>query len=529
MKIVTSQQMREIEMRSEQAGVSTDALMETAGLQVARRVRDHVGHVGHLAGVPISILVGPGNNGGDGLVTARHLHAWGARVTVYLCLDRRTPDPKLELVRERDITVVHGAEDDGLAKLRELLASSDVVVDSILGTGRARPIEGALREVLRVLRSSKGQRSDLRIVAMDLPTGLDSDTGGVDPACVPADVTATLGYPKVGLFTLPGADIVGTLEVEDIGIPPNLDGDIGLELMTPAWAAPTLPQRPSGAHKGTFGRTLVVAGSRNYVGAAYLAAAAATRVGAGLVAIALPESLQAAVASKAAEPIYVPLPEASPGVIAAEAASTILDHMADYDAMLLGCGLGQAAPTAEFVERVLYSGEAMPPTVVDADGLNILSRSQDPGWWTRFAARAIVTPHPGEMARLMGEQDGPAQQERIGKTSQAAASWNKVTVLKGAHTVVAAPDGGAMLSPFANPGLASAGTGDVLAGTIAGLLSQGLSIEDAAALGVFLHGQAGERVRQELGDTGMIASDLLGELPKAIKELRETSPASKSV
>ena len=518
MKIVTSEQIGRIEARSQQAGVSVDMLMERAGLAVAQRVRHHLGH---LADVPVAVLVGPGNNGGDGLVAARHLHDWGARVTVYVCLDRRGPDPNLDIVRERGISIARAAEDDGLALLRESLESAHVVVDAILGTGRARPIEGVLKEVLLALRTARLQRPRLRIVALDLPSGLNADTGAVDPACLAADITATLGYPKVGLFTLPGADMVGSLEVEDIGIPPNLDEDVGLELMTPAWARTVLPRRPSGAHKGTFGRTLVIAGSRNYVGAAYLAAAAATRVGAGLVTVALPESLQAIVAARAAEPIYLPLPEASPGVIAADAASIVVDQMAGYDAMLLGCGLGRAASTRKFVEQVLYSGEGLPSTVVDADGLNLLSGPNTPGWWNRFSARAVVTPHPGEMARLSRAPEGPRQDERIAKASEAAGKWNKVTVLKGAYTVVAFPEGGVLLSPFANPGLASGGTGDVLAGAIAGLLSQGLGLEDGAALGVFVHGLAGERVRAELGDTGMVASDLLLALPRAIKELRE--------
>ena len=308
----------------------------------------------------------------------------------------------------------------------------------------------------------------------------------------------------------------------DIGIPAGLDRDVTVELMTPEWARSVLPDRPSEAHKGSFGRTLVVGGSRSYVGAAALAAAAATRVGAGLVTLAIPSSLQAAVAPRVAEPTYILLPESAPGVVSADAAAAILKSLATFDALLIGCGLGQAPATGELVEKLLCSGEALPPTVVDADALNLLSlaKSRSAESWGRFSASAILTPHPGEMARLMGDSVSSVQADRIGRTVESASSWNKVVALKGAHTVVAAPSGNAMLSPYANPGLASAGTGDVLAGAIAGLLSQGMSLEEAAALGVYVHGAAGDRVREELGDTGMIASDLLTALPLAIKELR---------
>ena len=515
MKIVTSSQMGQIETRSQKAAVSTDMLMEQAGLAVARRVRHHLGH---LVGVPILVLIGPGNNGGDGLVSARHLHNWRARVLVYLCLRRREPDPKLAALRDMGLSILDGSRDQDHAQLRKHLGEAHMVVDAVLGTGRARPLEGALKEVFLELAEAKATRRDLLVLALDLPTGLDADTGAVDALCPTADITVALGYPKVGLLTFPGADKVGSLEVVDIGIPAGLDGDVGLELMTPAWAARLLPSRSSEAHKGTFGRTLVVAGSHRYVGAAYLASTAAYRVGAGLVTLAIPHSLQLAVASKAAEPTYLPLPGSAPGVVSPEAIHLILESLPQYDALLVGCGIGQERDTRTVVTRLLCSDAPLPPTVVDADGLNILS--MDRHWWERFSSPAIVTPHPGEMARLRGESAAATQADRLGKAVESAAKWGKVTVLKGAHTVVAFPDGRAMLSPFANPALASAGTGDVLSGTIAGLLSQGLTLEEAAALGVYLHGEAGQRVREKLGDTGAIAGDLLTMLPHAIDELR---------
>jgi NAD(P)H-hydrate epimerase len=515
-KIVTPEQMRRIEERSQNEGVSTDTLMENAGLAVARRVRRHLGRV---VGAQVLVLAGPGNNGGDGLVAARHLHSWGARVTTYLCRDRPPGDTKLSMLVDQGATVVGASNDDGHARLREALRSARIVIDAVLGTGRSRPIEGTLRDILIGVAEAKAARPDLQVLALDLPSGVDAATGAADPASVTADVTVTLGYPKVGLYRFPAAEHTGRVEVVDIGVPAGLDGEINLALMTDAWARAILPPRPLSAHKGTFGRTMVVAGSRRYVGAAYLAAAAAARCGAGLVTLAIPEGL----AARAAEHTYLPLPESSPGVPSAEAAALILDNVAGYDSLLVGCGLGQAPATIDMLERLLYSGARLPPTVIDADGLNFFSRSKQPAWWQRRAARDIVTPHPGEMSRLTSRTIGEVEADRVDAAVESAVRWGKVTVLKGAYTVVGYPSGEAMLCPLANPAMATAGTGDVLAGAIAGLLAQGLSLQNAAALGVYVHARAGEAVAGDLGRAGMLAGDLLGALPRSIRDIRSGS------
>ena len=515
-KVVSADQMRRIEDRSEGAGVSKDTLMENAGLEVARAVRRRIGH---LAGVRVVVLVGPGNNGGDGLVAARHLHRWGARVLAYLCGRRPSRDPKLDPLLKLGTPVARASDDEDLALLREWLSLAHAVVDSVLGTGRSRPIEGALASILREVSRARSSRPDLALLALDVPTGLDADTGAVDPLTPRPDVTLALGYPKLGMFALPGAASVGELDVLDIGIPPDLDDDVQVELMTAASAARLVPPRPLAAHKGSFGRALVVAGSPNYVGAARLAALAATRVGAGLVTLAIPAGLQPSVAAGATEPTFIPLPESSPGFVEPDrAASLLLDAMAGYDSLLIGCGLGQDQRTRDLLERLLLGGAPTPPAVVDADALNFLASRGD-AWSESFTQGAVLTPHPGEMSRLTGESSSRLQTDRVTTATNAAQSWGKVVALKGAFTVVAAPDGRAALSPFANPGLASAGTGDVLAGAIAGLLAQGLGLFDAATLGVYLHGAAGERVRADLGDAGMVAGDLLPELPKAIRAL----------
>ena len=525
--------MRAIEDRSEEAGVSTDTLMENAGLAVARTARRVVGP---LTGVPVVVLVGSGNNGADGLVAARHLRRWGASVTAYICRERGAPDPKLDDALRDGVDTVTVSEDQGLNRLGHLLDSAHLVIDAMLGTGRARPIEGVFKDILSILSDTR--RDSLRtarLLALDFPTGLNCDTAEVDPACVAPDVTVALGYPKRGHVNFPGADYVGRLEVADIGIPPSLDDDVQLSLLNTEWARSVLPKRPGDSHKGTFGRTMIVAGSRNFLGAAYLAAASAGRVGAGLVTIAIPASLVPSVAPSAIEPTFLPLPESGEGVVSPEAADLILETVGGYSALLVGCGLGQADGTRAMVERLLLSGADLPPTVVDADGLNTLARIPD--WHRRCPENAILTPHPGEMARLVNtysssvnitqQVPSPSRERarvrglsRLDLARGSAREWNKTVVLKGAYTVVAHTDGVAEIAPFSNPGLATAGTGDVLAGAIAGLLSQGVEPETAASLGVYLHGLAGEAVRERLGDTGMVASDLLPELPVAIKGLR---------
>ncbi|HEX77785.1 MAG TPA: NAD(P)H-hydrate dehydratase [Dehalococcoidia bacterium] len=518
MKVVTAEQMQTLERRAAQLGLSPDILMQNAGLAAAREMWK----LRHgLAGKSVLILVGPGNNGGDGLVVARHLHQWGARVHIYLCSARPLGDANLRLAREQDIPIVEAAHDVSLASLGSMLVSTDVVVDALFGTGQSRPLEGTFKEALRWVAQAKAGRPELFLVALDLPSGLHADTGAVDPACLTVDATITLGYPKLGLFTAGGAERAGRIVVADIGIPGHLADDMPTDLITGEWASSVIPSRPPDAHKGTFGRALVVAGSINYIGAAHLACLGALRVGAGLVTLATPRSLHPILAAKLIETTYLPLPEAEPGVVAAEAAPVVNDALADYNALLLGCGLGQRPSVREFIRQVLLEPHANLPQslVVDADGLNNLA--QIPEWWKALDRDAILTPHPGEMSRLTGLAISQIQEERLAQAKRAAAQWGKVVVLKGAYTVVADPQGWAKIDASANPGLASGGTGDVLAGAILGLLAQGLHPFEAAACGVYLHSAAGEMVRQAMGDTGMIASDLLPCLPQVLKSLKD--------
>jgi len=523
MKIVTASQMRRIEEGCTKIGISVSALMENAGKAVAEEVRKIRGTIDRQH---ILLLIGPGNNGGDGLVAARHLHDWGARVSLYLFTQRPPDDPNFKLVQERGISYIEITQDENLSKLDELLLSADAVIDALFGTGKSRPLRGVFLQALDLVGRVKKKRPDLGIIALDLPSGLDADTGAVDPVCLHADYTITLGFPKPGLFNSPGKERAGKIIVADIGIPPYLAERVNSELLTSDWAKSVLPKRPLEANKGSFGRVLVVAGSINYIGAAYLACSGAIRVGAGLVTLATPANLQPILASKLTEVTYLPLPESHRGIVSPGAAKLIHQQLNQYDVLLLGCGLGQSQSVIRFVGATLLRERViLPPLVLDADVLNTLARI--PNWWQQLPSDAILTPHPGEMARLVGVSVDEVQQDRQGIARRVALDWQKTIVLKGAYTVVANPDGQCRISPIANPGLASAGTGDVLSGAIAGLVAQGLSLFDAAALGVYLHAEAGEMVRAELGDAGMVATDLLPVLPRVIKQLKETKMSPK--
>ncbi len=515
MKVVTAAQMGALESRAVAHGLSLDQLMENAGLAVAQEVKRLLGDVKNEH---ITVLVGPGNNGGDGLVAARQLHDWGAQVAVILAAPRKAPDPKLDLVLERDIHPI-GSDTEPEA-VRSTLAASRVAIDAVFGTGRVRTIAGASRATLLALREVKAAHPALTIVAVDLPSGLDADTGACDEATPSADLTITLGAPKAGLFAFPGAAKVGRLLIVPVGIPPGLDDDVDVRLVTPDWVRTLLPARPLDANKGTFGRLLVVAGSESYIGAAYLACAAAIRAGAGLVTLAAPASISPVIAAQLPEVTHLRLRESEWGVVdGAGVALTILDALPNYDALLIGCGLGQDGLTAAMLRRLLKEPIAV-PLLLDADALNLLSLQRE--WWKSLHATAILTPHPGELSRLLAQPVPAIQSSRLSSVRSASAQFGQTVLLKGAFSVVAPPFGEAALLPYANPALASAGTGDVLSGIIAGLLAQGLTPFNAGAAGAYLHGAAAENLRAVLGDSGLAASDLLPEIPRVSPPLRSS-------
>ena len=522
MKVVTAAQMAAIEQASDRSGVSLDALMENAGLAVARAARDEMGGV---AGTRVVILIGPGNNGADGLVVARHLRRWGAEVVCCLLTGRPEFDPKLDLAQEYGVEIIASP---GLARLKGLLLHSRLVIDAVLGTGRSRPLSGPVRDAMLALQSSRQHPNAPILVALDLPTGLNADTGEVDPACPRFDLTLALSYPKAGHLRFPGAEQTGRLAVLDIGVPAGLpeEESVDVELLTPELVASQLPPRRLDSHKGTYGHALVIAGSRHYVGAAWLASQASVRTGAGLTTLASPESVYPIAAAKGAEAIHLPLPQDEYGRIHTSAVDVIRQTDRRFTAVLAGCGMGWSAGTADFLRNLLQednAGLANLPLLIDADGLNNLSGIEN--WQWQINSPLVLTPHPGEMSTLTGLPVAEIQSDRVAVAREWAERWNSTVVLKGAHTVIASPGHPARIAPFANPALATGGTGDVLSGIIVSLLAQGLTPPSAAACGVYLHALAGRAVSERLGQAGLVASDLLDAIPHSIASLHRATLA----
>lgn len=521
MKAVSTEQMRAIEQRAVEAGVSLDALMENAGLAVANTVSANLGRqAGRVYGSSVTVLVGPGNNGSDGLVAARHLARRGVKVNAFALAKRPVPDSKRVLAEKAGVefsSVATGASDVMLV-LGQAIERSDVVLDSVLGAGRTRKIEEPLAGMLRLASNSA-----TNIIAVDLPTGTDSDTGQLDANGLRASSTLMLGYPKIGPLVAAGAGACGEITVLDIGIPDGLAEDVTAEWLTDSSAAGLLPSRAGDANKGSFGRTLILGGSSNYLGAPLLAARAAVRSGAGLVYLATSEPVYRLIAGRVEEAIYVPLATTADGKFEQrEASFELLARAREMNSMLLGPGLGQSPSAVQLIEQVVRNLPEGVPVVLDADALNILSRV--PGWSEDSGAARILTPHPGEMSRLLGTSVAAVQQDRPGAAMEAARKFSATLVLKGAATIIASPDGHIRISPWVNPGLAKAGTGDVLAGLLSGLLAQMPERPfDAAALAVYAHGLAGELARQQIGERGMTAGDVAGLLPAAFNRLESAS------
>jgi NAD(P)H-hydrate epimerase len=519
MKLVTAAEMRQLEAAAIAAGSSEAQLMEEAGLAVAQ---ESWMLLGTLEGRHILVLAGPGNNGGDGLVAARHLYDWGADVTVYLPKGHREPS-RLDELRAREVPIIDGATDPAGEQLAAQLAIADLVVDALLGIGQRLPLdpEDPIGRALTALAATRASYQPPKIVAVDVPTGLDSDTGAVDPLLVRPDMTVTFGLPKVGMYQAPGSDAVGRVQVIDIGIPKEATEAVSLELITSRWVRQHLPARPVDANKGSFGRVLIVGGSRRYRGAVTLAAAGAYRAGAGLVTIATTGELVDGLAAALPEATWLPLSPGPEGTLAGEAAIALRHEWGAARAAVLGPGLSLTDDTRALTWAVLPdTADCAGGVVVDADALNALAAMDDAP--ERLHPRVILTPHPGEMARLLHTTVADVQHDRLAAARAAAARFGCIVVLKGAHTVVAGPGGEASLSPFANPLLATAGSGDVLAGIIAGYLAQGAEPFTAARLGTYLHAAVAEALTGEYGRAGLLAGEIAARLPRVVRDLTES-------
>ncbi len=520
MPLVTAEQMRELEAAAVAAGTSEEELMANAGLAAAQEAWMAVGA---MEGRAILVLVGPGKNGGDGLIAALQLQEMGAIAGVYLLRPRADDDPLWRQVVEADIPTNGVADDDDeLSALAGMLGESSCVLDALLGTGSSRAIDGDLERVLARLREARDAEIAPQLIALDVPTGVDANSGNVDECTVVADSTITFGYPKVGLFAMPGRRFAGRVVPVDIGLPADAAVELPYDEISFRQVQQVLPERPDDAHKGSFGRAVLAAGSRRYPGAARLAAEAAARSGAGLVVLAAPQSIQPLLVHGLPDVVHEPLPgdDASDGVLNSIAARALLRALGGADALLIGPGLSLSGATEEFT-RGLVSGldaiAGLRAVVFDADALNALAQSPD--WHSRLNLARVLTPHPGEMARLTAVSVEEVQSNRLRSATEYARVSNSVVVLKGACTVVAAPDGRARISGAANAMLATAGTGDVLAGMLVGLIAQGLDPFDAASAAVYLHAEAGRLVAESHGAAAGLAQDLLGAMSDTRKLL----------
>jgi len=513
MKIVTVAQMQALDRRTiEEAGVPSLTLMEHAGTGVVSAMESAFGS---LTGKRVAILCGKGNNGGDGLVVARHLSRRRAHVQVILMAkpSELTGDAKAMYRRLRAApgrSVVHAGLP--LDRTRAILAHSDLAVDALLGTGLSAPVSGPYRSAIDAMN-----KAGRPIVAVDLPSGIHGDTGAVLGDAVRAALTVTFGLPKLGLHVGAGIDHAGQIRVVDIGIPDAYVAEVKtrISLITLAEARRRLPARFASAHKGTYGHAGIIAGSVGKTGAAALAAKAALRVGAGLVTVATPASVNDVLESKLLEAMTVPMPETKARTLARSGLERLVAFTNDRDAVAVGPGLTTHPETVDLIHTLISRLEK--PAVLDADALNALAgRTALLG---ECKVPPVLTPHPGEMARL--EERATPQSvnaDRIGTASRFAQRHGVILVLKGARTVVARPDGEVAICPTGNPGMATAGTGDALTGMIVGLLAQRLSPWDAACAGTYFHGLAGDLAAIERGPAGMTAGDLIDRIPYALAQ-----------
>ncbi|MFC2052677.1 NAD(P)H-hydrate dehydratase [Chloroflexota bacterium] len=541
MKLVTVAEMISIEREANAHGLTYETMMESAGRGLAEIILEEYCDLkdGGILG-----LVGSGNNGGDTLVALSYLAEKGWQASAYIILPRPEDDTLMQRLA-RSGGVIHKIEDDkNLSGLIKIMQEHAILLDGILGTGIHLPLKPNLAKILDFIRI-RIQKDPIPpiVVAVDCPSGMDCDSGDTAPECIPANLTVTMAAIKSGLMNFPAFNLLGDLRVIGIGLPD--DGE-GLETWKAVnctvpdfdWVRQYMPYRPLDAHKGTFGTLLVVAGSINYTGAALLAGQAAFRSGAGLVTLAVPSPLHTSLAGQFPEATWLTLPHEG-GVIASEASDIVHSNLERTTALLVGPGVGLEGTTREFLSRILdvnfglnsklgaknsnastsrgYKAK-IPPLVIDADGLKLLS--EIPRWWSYLPEHTVLTPHPGEMSVLTGLSIQEIQANRLEIARDFSRKWGHILVLKGAFTVISAPDSQAVVIPVATPALARAGTGDVLSGLIAGLRAQGVDGFHAAVVGAYIHAQAGLLAAEFIGNSAsVLAGDVCDASVDVISEL----------
>ncbi len=509
MKITTSEEMRQLDKDAQITyGIPSLILMENAGIQTVRHIEERYGN---LKNKNITVVCGKGNNGGDGLVIARHSANKGADASVCLLSDAKeiSKDSKanLEIIKRMNVPVYAG-----VAGIKNGIKKADIIIDAIFGTGLKKDISGIYAKAIDLINRSKKP-----VIAVDIPSGINSDNGQIKGCAVRADLTVTFCLPKIGHLIYPGAEYSGSLKIADISIPKDLidKSSIKTHLITKESVSQILPKRRPDAHKGEFGHLFILAGSPGLTGAAVMAGLSALRIGTGLVTLGVPEGLNHIFETKLTEAMTLPLAQTNEQTISPAAKNKILNFLKKADAIAIGPGLSQNRETTQLVRELIR--EVRMPMVIDADAINAIAGHAD--ILKKAKAQVIITPHPGELSRLLNSAADEINRDRIAIARKTAEQYNVIVVLKGANTVIAEPDGNVYINNTGNPGMASGGTGDVLTGMAAGLICQKVSPVSAAIAGVFLHGLAGDIAEKEKGESGLIAGDVIEKIPEACKSV----------
>ncbi|MGD9162934.1 MAG: NAD(P)H-hydrate dehydratase [Desulfobacteraceae bacterium] len=514
MRLVTASEMREMDsMTINEAGIPGVVLMENAARSATRVFLDHFNP---SEGSSIVIICGKGNNGGDGYVMARHLHEKGMIVTVGITGEKSAISGdalvNLKIIEKLGLEITEITDDEALQALQDKLIECSYIIDGLLGTGLNSSVRGIYKKVIEIVNLSGKP-----VMSIDIPSGLNADTGQIMGVSVRADLTVTFGFPKPGQLVYPGAEVVGRLVNIDIGIPGLISNrfESSHRLIGPEDFISDICIDKRDVHKGTRGHLLILAGSTGKTGAATLTAMGALRAGAGLVTVGVPESLNPIMECKLTEAMTVPLAETEEGTLSLKAEDDIFMLLSGKTALAIGPGLSTNPETVKLVCKIIKKCEL--PVVIDADALNALSMT--PGSLEFLDEKKILTPHPGEMGRLTGLETREIQANRLKISREFTQKWHSHLVLKGAGTIVADPKGVLHINPTGNPALATGGTGDVLTGIISGLLARGLSEIKASTAGVYLHGLAADYFTEQNGESGLIATDLLDIIPFLIDSL----------
>lgn len=517
MKIVNEKLMRKIEKKLfDEIGLPSIVVMENAVYSILKYLMKYYGDVKNKK---IVILCGTGNNGGDGLGLARHLALEGVCVHVVVAGSpkRMTSEASLNfsVIKNMDIPyiIVENLQDCN-KKVGHLIGISDIVIDAMLGIGLQDEVKGVIKQLVEVINQKKEQRNQA-VVAIDVPSGIHCDTGKVMGSAVKADLTITLGLPKIGLLLYPGAEYVGKLEVGSIGIPKTIlsEFDMNMEKVDYDTIKQWIPKRVQPSHKGIYGKAMTIAGSKGMTGAAFLSSSASHKVGSGFAYLVLPESIYPMLSVKQTEAILLPKKEEN-GSFSEQCIGETLHELQDMNSAAIGPGIRVTEGTIQLVEQVIKNAKI--PIVLDADALNVVAQNIE--LLLQSQSPIILTPHPGEMSRLTNLPIEKISDNPVEVACEFALKWKVTVVLKGYPTIIASPTGEVYLNQTGNSGMATAGSGDVLTGMITGWLAQGVESVRAAVLGVYLHGLAGDLGAKKLGEHSLLASDILSHISEAIQQ-----------